>query len=153
MKAMLTIVFAALAFAGPAVAGKPISFQKIPAGDTIEVTFMSVGCFHRVSYKMTFAPGENAVVSIKDLYSPKPGKHLGKIAVSGRDLAGLDRLMKYYRTPHLGGCTTVDQIKLVQKHDGKVVAEEEYTDSTCGTYDKKDFTLFPALAGRLEKKP
>lgn len=153
MKSIWAFVLSGLALVAAAVAKEPISFQKLPAGDTIEVTFMSVGCFHRVGYKMTFVPGESAVVSIEALDSPKPAKPMGKITVSGRELAGLDRLMKYYRTPHFGGCTTVDQIKLVQKHDGKVVAEEEYTDSTCGTRDNKDFTLFPALAGRLEKKP
>jgi hypothetical protein len=154
MKAIWTCVLASLALAGSVLAAEPISFRKLPDGDTIEVTFQSFGCFHQAAHALDFARGKEMTVDILSLVPPKRGKALGKITVSDRDLAGLDRLMKFYRSKQPGGCTTVDTIGVVQKHDGKVVAEEKYTDSTCATYDKKDLTLFSALISRLgDKKP
>jgi hypothetical protein len=156
MNAAWKVVLAGLVFAGSAMAGEVISFKKLPVGDTLEVAFTTAGCFHSAEYSFAFERGKTMTVTISEAGPVPRGKkkRSGKITVSGWDLAGLDRLMKFYRSDEPGGCTTIDNITLVQKRGGKVVAEEKYSDATCGTYGKLGLLLFPALAKRaLPEEP
>ena len=162
MKFMGPLLLVNLLVLGLAVGGEEISFRKLPAGDSIQVSFRSSGCFHQTAYEFDFQGGKDPaarVTAIEEKWDPKSRrqlpegrKELGAVVLSDSDLAGLDRLLKFYRQPQPGGCTTIDHITVSQRRGGKVAATESFTDSTCATYDRKDLTLFTALARRLEPK-
>jgi hypothetical protein len=135
------------------------TFSKLKQGDTLVVRFHTSGCFHEATHEFTFRRASELTVSVVRL----PGDAalaglittqtnrvaLGTRTLSKSDVAGLDRLMEFYRSRHDSFCTTVDQISFTQLRDGKTVATEEITDGSCQTYDQKGLTRFPDLIDRL----
>ncbi len=153
--------FLALAFVAgtgslSAAVGTPISFQNLPVGDTIEVTFESSGCFHHVTYFWNFRRSDKGNVTARvrgeSGNAEIEAKMRGEGVVSSKDLAGLDRLLEYYRAGRPGGCTTVNTITLVWSGGIGEIAREKYVDGTCGTYDNKKLVLFSNLLAKLREK-
>ena len=134
-------------------------FSKLKQGDTLVVRFHTSGCFHDATHEFTFRRGSELTVSVVQLPrdATRPGVittqtnrvELGTLTLSKSDVAGLDRLMEFYRSKHDSLCTTIDRISFTQQRDSKTVATEEITDGSCQIYDKKRLTRFPELIGRL----
>ena len=151
------VIFASLAFASD-----PISFREFPADDSIHVTFTTTGCFHHATWEFDFQRAEktSAVITLLEQHWDEAAKRqvtnkripLGTVTLSNRELAGLDRLLAFYRSNQPGGCTTVDRITVTQKSGEREIATESYTDATCATDGRKDLTLFLSLIPKDEPK-
>src|SRR4029434_4743305 len=125
------------------------AFSKLKPGDTLVVRFHTSGCFHDATHEFTFRRALELTVSVVLVQFPRdaarPGVvttqtnrvELGTLRLSKSAVAGLDRLMEFYRSKHDSFCTTIDHISFTQQRAGKTVATEEITDGSCQTYDKK----------------
>lgn len=149
-----------LFLAGNLLAGDPISFQHLPAGDSIQVKFTRSGCFQLETYEFVFERAAAMSVSVAQIEMRWNGerkrreevgrKALGRATLSEAEVVGLDRLFAFYRTKKPGGCTTVDRISATLLSGDTVKATESFTDGTCATYKMKDLTLLPSIAAKLE---
>lgn len=148
-------------------------FSELEYGERLNVRYSSEGCFHRRAYDFEFKPllrKMDAAVTVRvtalqlswdeaakanRYHSPKL---VGTLTLYEKDLAGLDRLIAFYRTHPRGGSTTVDHITF--KHfrsepgsEAEPVAVEQYVDSSSGSHDVRGVLTLGELAGRLEAKP
>jgi hypothetical protein len=136
-------------------------FTHLLPGDTLQMRFTSEGCFHFYTDELTFTRTNQAAVSITAIrleLDPKTNKvreaehrELGKLNLSTTDLARLDAWLAYYRTNQAGRCTTVDNIRISQIHDGKTVATERFADASCESGSLKGVLTIEALLYRLPK--
>ncbi|MDR3159826.1 MAG: hypothetical protein LBU11_12675 [Zoogloeaceae bacterium] len=130
-------------------ADKVTTFADLPKDDQLEIRFSSGGCFHRVAYELTFRRATETTVSITQTRGNRV--ELGQLTLSMADVDGLDELVRFYRSVSSGNCTTSDSIIISQRHNGKIVATEKYTDNTCATNNMEGITAIPALVQRLRK--
>ena len=122
-----------------------------------------MGCFHHFGYDFHFERSATTTVRISsrsamagtiELHSPKP---IGTLTLTPRDIAGLDRLVRFYRT-HAGGlCTTKNDITIehffrIYGPAAPAIATEHYLDLSCATDEIPGVTTLPSLAERLEPK-
>jgi hypothetical protein len=125
------------------------TLENLPKGDQLEVSFNSSGCFHHRTYNLTFHRATETTVSISDV---RRRKELGQLPLSKSDVDGFDRLVRFYKSIVApGNCTTGDSITISQRHEGKIIATEKYSDDTCSTYNMKDVTRILDLVRRLQK--
>jgi len=135
------------------------AFSKLKQSDTLIVRYHTRGCFfHGATHEFTFRQASELTVSIVQL--PRDAARagivstqtnrvdLGTLTLSKSDVAGLDRLMEFYRSKHDSFCTTVDHLTFTQQRNGKTVATEQIEDRS-PTYQTKRLTRFPELIGRL----
>lgn len=155
---MKPLIFALLFSSTAALAETPITFATLPAGDSVQVTFTSSGCFHHKTYEFTFHKDATLTATVTQTEHGRGPSQvgqpvaLGTASLSDSEIAGLDRLFAFYRSKHPGGCTTVDTITAVQKSGDTVKASESFVDGSCATYDAKDLTSLPSIAARLAGK-
>ncbi|MGJ8654789.1 MAG: hypothetical protein ACSHX8_16130 [Opitutaceae bacterium] len=138
-------------------AGVP-SFQNIGAGERIEVTYSSSGCFHYSTALFIFQSSQVEIYQLDTLWSvekkesvEKGRTRLGELALSSEDLKKLDRLFKFYAKPGFGGCTTVDTIVVKHYKEKDLISTTDFTDGTCSTYGMKSLLTFGELRRRLEE--
>jgi hypothetical protein len=143
-------------------------FSELRSGDRISVRFGTIGCFHSAAYGFDFERGTATSVRVSALsrtwsaaknafqyHSPKP---LGTLSLTQRDLSGLDRLIRFYRTHPQGACTTSDDI-IIEHFRSSLgpaappIALEHYLDLSCAADDLPGVITFSALAQRLQSKP
>ena len=142
-------------------------FSELQPGDRVHIRFASQGCFHSNAWDFEFERGSATTVRVASFRgswdaarksmqyrSPRP---LGTLTLAPHDIAGLDRLVRFYRTHPDGYCTTVDDITIehFQRPNGPgstASAREHYIDSSCKSYDVPGVTTLPSLAKRLEPK-
>lgn len=124
------------------------ALADLPKGDQLEISFASDGCRHSRAYNLTFRRATETTVFITNA---KKQAESGQLTLSKDDVDGLDRLVRFYRSRSPGNCTTSDSITISQRHEGKIVATEEYTDDSCATHTMTGVTTIPALVRRLQK--
>jgi hypothetical protein len=139
--------------------GRVDAFSKLKQGDTLIVRYHTSGCFHAATHELTFRRASELTVSIvqvprdaarSDIVTTQTSRvNLGTLTLSKSDVAGLDRLMEFYRSKHDSFCTTVDDLTFTQQREGNTVATEQITDGSCQTDQRKRLTRFPELIGRL----
>src|SRR5262249_5736338 len=137
-------------------------FSSLKASDTLKVRYTSTGCFHFCDYEFTFRRDATTTVSVVSVLrkwserdpddADKSREKLGQIQLNAADLAGLDELLRFYRSKPSGFCTTRDNITISQVQDGKIIATERFQDNSCETRETNRITTLPELARRLEKK-
>ena len=159
---MKTTLFAFFFSASLAVAGTPIAFQQLSAGDSIHVKFTSTGCWHDVAYEFDFQHAASFTVKVAEIkHRWNEAKQrleevkripLGTVILTEAEIAGLDRLFIFYRSCKGLGCTTVDRITATQKSSDAIKATESFTDGTCATYAMKNLTRLPSIAVKLKPK-
>jgi hypothetical protein len=158
---MKTILLALLLFGTVSFAGPLVSFERLPAGDTIHVSYTSQGCFHSFTFEFLFQRGKTMTVEVTRIeprwdQDDKPLEPerivLGTIPLSETEVAGLDRLLVYYRAMHRGGSTTVDYVKVTQKDGKKQKASESFADDTSATHSMKELTLLRTLVSKFKSK-
>ena len=159
---MKNTILAFLLSAPFALAGDPISFQQLPAGDSIHVTFTTSGCFHYETYEFDFQRAATLAAKVTQVeYSRNEAKKrkekvkrtsLGTVTLTDAEIAGLDRLFRFYRSNNDDGCTTVDRITATQTSGKAVKATESFTDASCSTYNMKNLTRLPSIAAKLKPK-
>lgn len=146
-----------------ALAGPQVSFRDFPASDVITVTYSSSGCFSQSHYAFEFQRSASAVTAAIFRLQPQRDAQtgaelepkrvaLGTVALSAAEVAGLDRLLAFYRANPNGGCTTIDNI-VVAQHSGKTLKlSETFVDASCGAGQLPDATQFTALVAKLAPK-
>jgi len=140
---------------------KVATFSALPKGDELEIVFQSNGCFHSTQYALTFRhekrTGQLEVVITQIKPAAKdaaPGTYINAVLeVAHEDVKGLDQLLVFYRSKPPGGCTTIDQISIKQHRDGKIIAQEEFTDGSCAVDDWKGRISIQEMIRRAESKP
>jgi len=128
-------------------------FSRIQPQDHITVGYTSQGCFHYLAYRFQFERRDKVQVRITTLW--KPRRYLGTVTLSDEDLAGLDRLISYYRTHPEGECTTNDGVDITYRRTSYGVtyglAEEKYNDMSCQVDETKGVLSLRELAHRVDK--
>lgn len=134
----------------------PRTFAWLPEGDTLEVLFSSSGCVPGNSYDLVFqrSPEYTAVITALPSAGGEPAGLLGRIPLTRQDVDGLDNLFRLYRLGSQGSCTSTDRITLIQHSKGKVIATEQFIDTTCAglSMDGEGFTTIGELVARVQKK-
>ena len=159
---LFPFIVAVLCFRSLAVAADMVAaFSDLPKGDELEMTFDTCGCFHSATFELKFRRSARLTVSVvevervwsRDLktFGSTNRVSLGKLTLRKSDVDGLDQLLRFYRARTLAESTTVDTISISQRHDGKVVATEQFIDRSC-SYERKDLTRIMELVTRLEKQ-
>jgi hypothetical protein len=146
-----------------------ILFSELQSGDRVHICFASTGCFHSNDYDFEFKRGGATTVRVASLsrsswnaarksfqyHSPK---RLGTLTLTPREIAGLDRLVRFYRTHPDASCTTTDDItiehfKRIYGPSSPAIASEHYLDGSCEADKLPGVTTLPSLAKRLETNP
>jgi len=156
----MTMVAVLCVLSRAAAADKVSTFSSLPKGDELEMTFTTSGCFHFATYELKFHRSTELAVSIVQIergglvvgkgHTSTNRVSLGDLTLTEADVAGLDRLLQFYRSSPRDGCTTVDTISVSQHHAGKTTATEQFTDGSC-SYARKDLTRISELVARLQK--
>lgn len=144
-----------------AAAPKGISLEALPAGDTLTITYSSSGCFYSAAYDFEF---QRAAVTTVEIFKLEPQRDpannaelapkrvsLGVVTLTEKEAAGIDRLLTYYRSKPPGGCTTIDNILVVQRNGQTVKTSEAFVDASCQAADQANVTLLPSLVEKLPK--
>jgi hypothetical protein len=122
----------------PAQGGSP-SFSELQAGDRIHISYYSRGCFHERKYEIDFEGGTSVTARSSG----------NRTTLSTAEVAGLDRLLQFYRSRPRGGCTTEDKITISRFHDGRKIDTEHYVDGSCAAFDIKGVTQIYQVAEKL----
>ena len=141
-------------------------FAELLSGDRVHIRFQSGGCFHHYVYDFEFERSSATTVRIASLSSSwnttkkavqyHSPKQLGTLTLTPSDIAGLDRLMRYYHTHPTGACTTIDDIAIehFDRFGGSTaIASEHYIDDSCGLWSLPRVTTLTSLVERLKPKP
>ena len=112
-----------------------ISFAFLKANQRITVDYESQGCFNHDHFVLTYTnqPQSRFEVDKLDKFDKL------KAAVSPKQITQLDNLLKFYRRPKSGNCSTIDHIKVMLMQQDKVLASEIFVDKSGFT------TLIPTL--------
>ncbi|MEW6157176.1 MAG: hypothetical protein AB1813_07060 [Verrucomicrobiota bacterium] len=160
----ITILVAAIfgSLAQLSAADKIDGFNKLAAGETLQMRFTSRGCFHFYTYDVTFTRKGKPTASVVAVrlewvgpditYRDAEWQELGALTLSESDLSGLETLLAFYRSNTNSGCTTKDTIKISQIRDGKVIATEQFTDASGSAHEVKGVLTIPSLARRLPER-
>lgn len=131
------------------------SLINLAKDETWEVDFRRSGCFSSSRYMFSFRRGQALEAEVFDIKFNAKSKDevkssLGKIRLNASEAAGIDNLLRFYRSKPEGYCTTIDTVELVRYRDGQEISREHFEDPTC-SYDRKDFVRLEKLAERLTK--
>ncbi|MBS1914195.1 MAG: hypothetical protein JST22_19560 [Bacteroidetes bacterium] len=158
LAAVLALMFMPAAICSVAAqtpGARQISLRQLPPGDVIVVRYLSIGCFHRVAYQFEFRHDSNYAVDVSplnaradDAQASDEGLSGCTLALSDADVAGLDRLLAFYRNVEDPTCTTVDRIECRQVSGSAVKAVELFIDGTCESNGLADVVTFMSLAAR-----
>ncbi len=136
-----------------------VTFATLSASDELKMTYATRGCFHDRTYDLTFRRAGVLTVLIEEVtfawtdqkeYLRVGVRKLGDTALTEADVAGLDRLIRFYRTNQERGSRTFSHaIDLSQLRDGKTVAKEHFYDAACASCNKADLLSIQSLVSRL----
>lgn len=121
---------------------QPIRFARLPGGYQIRVDYTSQGCFNyeHEGWLYTGSPHPQLAVTPyrRDDSRQNEGERISEVAgrtwvvtLTADEVATLDTALDGYRRAELGGCTTVDHIRLTLLRYGKPIRTESYVDDTC----------------------
>jgi len=133
-----------------------VRFAALSEGDEVEVKLLSFRMpgTHE-AYEYVFQFSTNASVSVAKLEGRLPATWadtnrvgafagltnrvpVGQLTLSGADLRGLDLLMEFYRQRRPRTVTDMtDVIVVTERHNGHVVAVEDFLDQTGSVYTDK----------------
>jgi hypothetical protein len=139
MKRIVMAMLWSLCSSVPALASSVVSLSQLQPGERLHIAYYSRGCFHERKYEIDFERGKSVVA-----------RNSGRsITLSAREVAGLDKLIDFYRTRHSGGCTTEDKITISLFRDGQKTSGEHYVDGSCATGEMKGITRIYDIAKKL----
>jgi len=121
-----------------AIAGSPLVSQLQP-GERLHVAYQSRGCFHEYKFEIDLERGPSVTA--------RSGGRT--VTLSANEVAGLDKLLQFYRSKPRGLCTTQDDISISEFRGTQKISNEHYVDGTCGTDEMKDITRLSEIAKKL----
>lgn len=137
-----------------------VSFFEAQLGDVFVINFQSHGCFHHEVQEIVITRAKKWMVDIVDCsdhYNEATKKivthsrrKMAALELKEADAARLDRLLEFYRLPHSDGCTTEDQITILQRRGANILAQESFVDGSCATYGNKELLTIGQLVRRAE---
>ncbi|MGJ8643017.1 MAG: hypothetical protein ACSHX9_06385 [Luteolibacter sp.] len=155
MKVLLFLI-SSLSFC---LGAEPFSVSGLKEGETLEIHYESLGCFHN---SITVVVISRGVVKFSDVHMEfnKEKKEfieiarnpVGQLALGEADATGLDTLLEFYAGEPDGGCTTVDEITVRLLVDGEVKREADYTDGSCSADEVEGAITISALRQKLVKQ-
>ena len=147
-----------IAEARPSIIGvsSAITLTSLRPYDTVAVRIDSEGCFHKNRFELTLVPddvgatwlsGDGMSMASPRLGGAEPLRELITSRLVSRDqLAGLDRLLAYYRRGVSASiCTSSTALRLSLRRGGQVIAEESYIDRSCSTSEQPGVLTFYEL--------
>ena len=160
------VVFSLCAFKASSIQNKNNSNQKgsysfatMTREDKAVIKYISTGCFHHRFYALTFAGTSPMTVKVEqfkdnmDSENARNGKkRTTTLTLSPQDVAGLDKLFNFYRTPSKGGCTTVDKVGVAWYKNDKKEKYEYFVDETCSSDQTKALNIWGLIDRALHKK-
>ena len=159
MNRRIFLILVGLAVTRAADAAPLVSmFSELPAGEELHVRFHSEGCFHWRTWTFRFfrEPELKAAVTRitmkPDPVTQKLSSELGTLTLTPDEIAGLDRLLNYYRGQSSSGWTTVEAIKFTQIRRATVVSTESYVDRA-SPQDIAEITTLMGLGRKAERLP
>ena len=96
-------------------------------GEVVEIDYRSTAPSGSVHYGLSARPLDRPT-GLEITGRETAGSHF---LISERDVHGLDRLLKLYRSNPQGQCERTDEVRIVWEDDGVVVAEEAFVDRSC----------------------
>jgi hypothetical protein len=146
--AQRTVLLALLlshALLGAQTVPAPISFADLGINEAIEVRVISHSCFDRQIHDLKISRDEEEYVA--GVSSPIDRHVLPRLLpLNAQQVAGLDRLLAYYRRHERHGCTNSKSVTLTRRSaSGQLISTEEYLDDSCGTEYPDGVTLLPEL--------
>jgi len=125
-----------------------ISFWPPPSSEfELRLYFQSQGCFHHDRYMFIISSSQLRVSAWRA--SDDVNISRDPIQLSQTDLQQLQKLLEFYRSNQLGGCTTVDTLTANLVREGRVVKEEKYIDGSCSYFRDDDFLTLPMFVRRI----
>ena len=105
------------------------TFGGMRSGESAEIRFGTVGCFHHEEAVITIARADRFETTIARKHGDEPVR----VKLSDQEVAQLDELLAFYRTLEgQGGCTTTDTIGVLWRGPTIMPYIEPFTDATCG---------------------
>ncbi|WP_035609752.1 hypothetical protein [Haloferula sp. BvORR071] len=157
----MALLLSYLLSAAAALAGN-LGFSQMDDGDRIEISEHSTGCFHDSTsyYEVTKANGSHLFREFAITWSKaSPSKILekkliGETKLSATEIAGLDRLLGFYRGAKDVSSTTQVSLLVEYFEPDKLVKVERLSDSSggYGLEERKDIVTLFALAQRAKKQ-
>jgi hypothetical protein len=134
--------------ANPELVNPQIRFHEIPQNEILHgrmlagideqesmlIDYHTRGCFHEARYGFRFSGAALNQVEIFSLPSENndaPRQRIGTLELTKADLRGINSLLNFYRSGPRGNCSKIDTIKITWHRDGKEIATESFTDSSC----------------------
>lgn len=135
----------------PALAASPPgSLDALPDDATLEIHYVSNGCFHHEDRTIVIRKTPELVAEIGPGGSSNgPG---GTVPLTGEDLEALDHLIVYLRTNPAGLCTTQDDIRLTWRLPGAQPMHEHFVDGSCRSVDEPYMSLWLLVRRTLRSK-
>jgi hypothetical protein len=135
------------------------TFAQLKPGESVDVDFVSSGCFNIQRYELKFTRANDLSVNVKSIShsTGKDGKavlktiNLGNLKLAQTDINGLDSLIQFYRSKPKDGCTTVDTIILSHRRGGQLLAREKFKDGSC-SYQLPNVVRVTDLVARFNPK-
>lgn len=128
-------------------------FSQMDNGDEVLIEYASSGCFHRTHYTISITKRQGRCTAvIRDNQQTEQKDQLDEIELTRKDIQGLDHLLRYYRDRRSGRCTTTDEISISYRENGKEIATDKFTDSTCAIHERRGILSLSELISRLNRK-
>ena len=134
------------------------SFSDLGPEDELHVHYFCGNCFSWSRHHLVFRGGARPTVTVSFVSSflsryvdvDEPTR---TAVLSDSILAGLDGLLRFYRTPHHGDCHAWEYLDLEQRHKGAVVALEVIRDGGCSKYGTPGIYSLDQLISRVRNGP
>jgi len=135
-------------------------FTGLLSNEQIDARYSTTGCFNHYTYEFAFHGGRPGQVDVYHVIEEWQGQDgwveidrdtLGTLILSGNDLRGLDRLIRYYQHVEGNGCTNVDDVSFRHYRDGELIEALSFTDATCRLYDHPEVLALTTLVRRFDQ--
>ena len=141
-------------------AAKDISFRGLAPNQRIHVNYAMKGCFlfDRFEFDFVRTPALTGTVTHIDFERVSPDdvvfkkNVLGKAVLAEDEVAGLDRLMKFYRRKFSTFSSRIDEISVDHFGAKGKISNESFMDSTESADELESVTTFMDLAGKVSEK-
>lgn len=136
MKKYITLIILAMTFSlitFNAIANqRPRSIKNLSPDQSLEIDYLSRGCFHRHHVSISILPGKPFTVKIKKCFFANKQCDVEQVLeLSAEDIEKLDQQINYYREKHTGNCTTIDTLTLNWNSKGVNESTELFSDESC----------------------
>lgn len=140
--------------------GGGLLFSQMEVGDKVQVTKSSKGCFHNLTlyYEVSREEGAHTFTQYRITWDGEANLRkivkkevIGSIPISQKDVAGLDKLLGFYRADKNVYSTTQDSLVFEFRDRNGLVVTERLEDGSggYGLDERNDVVTFAKLTERF----